>query len=285
MASRRGLRGPDDRAPAGVGRAPVPPGRGPHRSDDPRIHERLVLRYLPMVRRIAIRYAGLDADLEDLVQAGTIGFLNALRRYEPDRRVPFEAYACRYIAGEIQHSLRDGAIYRLPRWLPHLYRELTAAAAVLHRELGRTPTVAEIGARMNLRESGVVEILRAYQRAHVYPAGDLLSQDTRAITTTSADRKDHGGVRREAIVHQHYVTFQLPIEDRILILDVVGRLAETQKKIVYYLFYMDLSQSEVAKRLRLPPRQVSRFLAGALKRLAVLLRPAGGDEPAVSPTR
>jgi RNA polymerase sigma-B factor len=144
-----------------------------------------------------------------------------------------------------------------------LYGELTDAVAELRQTLGRTPTLPEIAARMNLTDHGVLEILRAHNRSRVHSISDLVERQE---------------IRRDVIAHQRYISFQLPVEDRIVLLKAVERLADLQRKVVYYLFYQDLTQSEVAKRLGVSQRHVSRVLAAALKRLGTHLQ-SGDIEP------
>ncbi|HET9002078.1 MAG TPA: sigma-70 family RNA polymerase sigma factor, partial [bacterium] len=149
-------------------------------------------------------------------------------------------------------------------WVRKLYGELTDAVAELRQTLGRTPTLGEIAARMNLTESGVLEILRAHNRSRVHSISDLVERQE---------------VRRDVIAHQRYVSFQLPVEDRIVLLKAVERLADLQRKVVYYLFYQDLTQSEVAKRLGVSQRHVSRVLAAARERLGTHLESNEDEKP------
>jgi RNA polymerase sigma-B factor len=231
------------------------------RTSDPQLRQELVCHYLPLAKKIARRYVRAGVPLDDLVQIGTIGLMNAVGSFDPGRGVRFEAYAYHHIAGEIRHYLRDAVEQvRAPRWVRKLYGELTDAVAGLRQSLGRTPTLAEIAAQMNLTENGVLEILRAHNRSRVHSISDLVERQE---------------VRRDVIAHQRYVSFQLPVEDRIVLLKAVERLADLQRKVVYYLFYQDLTQSEVAKRLGVSQRHVSRVLAAALKRLSTNLRPDG----------
>jgi len=261
----------ENRTPADDQAAPVPPAlvsvapatqedetlalfREYRRTQSADLFEDLVCRFLPLTRKVAHRYVRPSVALEDLTQVGTIGLMHAVRNFDPDRNVKFEAYAYTHISGQIRHYLRDDAdAVQVPRWARKLYGEIMAAVADLQQELGRTPTHAEIAVRMNMTEKGVDEVIRAYDTASVR------SIDEMPVET---------GVRREAITHQRYVSFQLPVEDRIVLLQAVERLADLQRKIVYYLFYMDLSHSEVATRLGISQRHVSRVLAAALKRLA-----------------
>ena len=113
-----------------------------------------------MVRRIARRYARTGVPLDDLTQIGSIGLMNAVDSFDPERGVKFEAYAYHYVAGEIRHYLRDGAEHvRAPRWVRKSYSEVTNTAASLRQMLGRTPTVAEIASHMHLSVAGVLDIL------------------------------------------------------------------------------------------------------------------------------
>lgn len=245
---------PDDRSD------PLDAFRQYRQSGDPHQYEALVCRYLPLVRKTARKYVRPGVALEDLVQVGTIGLMNAVSTFDPERGVKFETYAYHYIAGEIRHYLRDDAdAVQAPRWVRKLYGELMAAIGALQQELGRTPTLREIAGRMNLTEAGVLEIMRAYDQARVL---------------SLSDAQEGLEIRRDLIVRQRYVSFQLPVEDRIALMEAMERLSEVHRKVVYYLFYLDLTQNEAAKRLGISQRSVSRLLAAALKRMQTLLRTA-----------
>ena len=72
------------------------------------------------------------------------------------------------------------------------------------------------------------------------------------------------------------------VEDRIVLLEAMECLAALQRQVVYYLFYQELTQSEVATRLGVSQRHVSRLLGAALRRLAGPLRDAGMEPPSVA---
>jgi RNA polymerase sigma-B factor len=233
------------------------------RTRNKRLYQEIVCAYLPLAQKIARRYLRAGVSLEDLVQIGTIGLMNAVRTFDPERGVKFETYAFHHVAGEIRHYLRDNLEpLRVPRWVRKLHGDLTSAVASLQQELGRTPTLTEIASRMNMTEGGILEILRAHNQSRV-----------RSISDLGEDPE----VRHDMIAHQRLVSLQLPIEDRIVLLQAMDCLASLQRQVVYYLFYQDLTQSEVASRLGVSQRHVSRLLAAALRRLAGPLRAAGID--------
>lgn len=83
-------------------------------------------------------------DREDLVSAGTVGLIDAIDRYDPDRRVPFEAYAATRIRGAVLDEIRRLNVYGRAVW--RAARELKAAAETIAARTGRTPSLAELSA-------------------------------------------------------------------------------------------------------------------------------------------
>jgi RNA polymerase sigma-B factor len=76
----------------------------PSQPPDPR--ERAIEEHLPLVHAIARRYAGNGEPLDELVQAGSLGLIKAVDRFDPDRGPALAAYAAPAIEGEIRHHLR-----------------------------------------------------------------------------------------------------------------------------------------------------------------------------------
>ncbi len=231
------------------------------RTKDVRLYHQLVCQYLPLVRKIARRYVRQSVSLDDLIQVGSIGLMTAVNTFDPGRNVKFETYAYHHVAGEIRHYLRDDAdLMRTPRWARKRYGEMKAAAAELQQTLGRSASLAEIAEHMELSEPELRDVLRAYGATRV----ERINDEGAAGDAPPQPR-------------QRYASFQLPVEDRVMLLQAIERLAEVQRKAVYYLFYLDLTQSETAKLMGISQRHVSRLLAAALKRLAPLVQTVGAD--------
>ena len=103
-----------------------------HRHGDLAARQRLIQQYLPLVRRLARRYVGHGEQLEDLVQVGSIGLINAIDRFQLDRGVDLATYAIPTIDGEIKRHLRDRAWpIRIPRRLQELDPTLRARVTEL----------------------------------------------------------------------------------------------------------------------------------------------------------
>jgi RNA polymerase sigma-B factor len=125
---------------------------------------------------------------------------------------------------------------------------------------GRLPTLAEIADAANVAEEGVLEVLRARGATQVLSLDEVTGEGP------------GDPIQRAHIVHKHYETLHLPVEDRIRIAQAVERLSELQRKVVYYLFYMDLTQTETAKKLRVSQKHVSRVMYTAIARLREMLK-------------
>ena len=107
--------------------------------------EATILKYLPLVKSIASRMKGSlppHVDLEDLVQAGTFGLIDAANKFDQSKKVDFPAYAKHRIRGSILDSLRnlDGA----SRDMRRLHNRVEEATRILTDRLQRTPTESEI---------------------------------------------------------------------------------------------------------------------------------------------
>lgn len=113
--------------------------------------DELVTASLPLVHTIVSslcqRYPS-HCDRDELVAAGTFGLVEAARRFDPARGVPFERWAALRIRGAVVDAVR--AMDFAPRALRSAARELATAREALQSQLGRTPVLAEVADRLAL---------------------------------------------------------------------------------------------------------------------------------------
>jgi RNA polymerase sigma-B factor len=110
--------------------------RAYHEHGDTAARDRLIRQYLPLVRKLARRHVGRGEQLEDLVQVGSIGLINAIDRFELDRGVDLATFAIPTIDGEIKRHLRDRAWpVRIPRRIQELDPSFRARATELVEDL------------------------------------------------------------------------------------------------------------------------------------------------------
>ncbi|MBV8365841.1 MAG: sigma-70 family RNA polymerase sigma factor [Candidatus Eremiobacteraeota bacterium] len=219
----------------------------------------LVLRHMPLVKRVAGHYARDPASRDDLTQVGYVGLIKAVENFDPTMGVPFEAYARPMIAGEIAHYLRDQApVIRVPRWYRGLNAKLNATRDRLHEKLQREPTSEELADAMNVTREGLAELLKL--RASGNP-----------ISLTQGSETTDGSIRLDAIRSPKLVSFQLPIEDRVTLDMALDQLAAFERRVVYLFFFQDLTQTEIAQQVGSSQRQISRVLAKTLQKMRAFL--------------
>ena len=129
---------------------------------DQTTREELVRRHMAFAKRLALRYRGATESLDDLLQVANIGLLNAIDRFDPDRGIPFTAFASPTILGELKRHFRDRVwTVRVPRGLHDRMADVDKAITELTKELQASPSVAQIAARLELEMGDVLEVLEA----------------------------------------------------------------------------------------------------------------------------
>ena len=205
---------------------------------DTRARDRLVQLYLPLVETLARRYRGPHAEYDDLLQAGSIGLLNAIERCDPDRSDEFAAYAVPTVTGEIKRYIRDrGATVRLPRPLHEAAGRIPKTREQLTLRLGRTPTDAELAEAVGVSSAELADLEAA------------LRAPTDLGTDSVADPRANAS------------------DERLLLAGAFEALDEQEREIVFLRFIEDLDRKEVAGRLGMSEGQLGRRTRTALEKL------------------
>ena len=106
--------------------------------------------------------AGASESFDDLLQVANLGLINAVDRFDPERGIPFTAFASPTILGELKRHFRDRVwTVRVPRGLHDRMAEVDKAIAELTKKLQRSPSVGEIAERLELEQTDVLEVLEA----------------------------------------------------------------------------------------------------------------------------
>jgi RNA polymerase sigma factor (sigma-70 family) len=238
------------------------------RRGDRGARERLTLCHLGLVRGIASRYRDLGLPLDDLVQEGTLGLLEAIDRYDPSRQPEFEAFARFRVRRAIRNALTDQArLVRLPKQVVERRRLLDRAEARLTAANGRTPTPAELAAATALSLDAVLDT----RTAAIMPMSldEPATPDGSPLEELVAD-PTASDPEREALATD--------AEERIR--RAVARLSPRQRQIVSRHFGLDgheVNLPTLAAELHLSERRTRTIEHDALHRLADVLEPAFGS--------
>jgi RNA polymerase primary sigma factor len=124
--------------------------------------KRLVEANLRFVVSYCKRYRGLGLSYLDLIHEGSLGLMEAAKRFDAERNVKFISYAVWWVRQAIFHALSEHArVFRLPQKLSGQVSKVEKARDVLAAELRRPPTTQEIAARTSLTEEQVEALLLA----------------------------------------------------------------------------------------------------------------------------
>jgi len=223
------------------------------RTRNPQLRDKLVLSHASLVRFLAGKFMSRGEPLEDLIQVGTVGLINAIERYEPNRGLKFTTFATPTIVGEIQRYFRDKCWrVKVPRRLKDLNIASQRARSTLSGKLGRTPTVAEVAREIGATEE---ETLEAMELGNAYdpPSLDAQVGDTEAVSLGDTIGGEDPAL--EAIL------------SRAEIERALDSLEERDREVIRGLYFDELSQARVAERLNLSQMHISRLHKRAIIQL------------------
>jgi RNA polymerase sigma-B factor len=232
--------------------------------------DELVRLHLPLAEHLARRFAHRGEPYDDLVQVATIGLIKAVDRFDPDRGVEFSTYATPTILGEVKRHFRDrGWAIRVPRRLQELQLTLSSATADLSQRLGRSPTIAELAARLETTED---EVLAGLESSNAY-------------STLSLDAPDGNQDSAATVIESigEYDEALATVEDREAVKPLLDALDPRSKRILWLRFFRGMTQSQIAEDVGISQMHVSRLLSRTLAELRrQLAEPAGPEDEPVS---
>lgn len=213
--------------------------------------DRMVEENLGLVHLCANRFKGKGIEYDDLYGAGCMGLVKAAAAFDRDRGVKFSTYAVPVILGEIKRLFRDGGTIKVSRSIRELGMRLSRAREQFTILRGREPTVSELAEMTEASPEDVAEALAVNM-----PAFSL---------TDSSEDGDEGQID---------IAEPAPDAELVDILSLrqaLGALDETDRKLIYFRYFKDMTQTRTAEALGMSQVQVSRrekkllsFLRGQL---------------------
>ncbi|MGH7736504.1 MAG: FliA/WhiG family RNA polymerase sigma factor [Candidatus Tyrphobacter sp.] len=156
--------------------------------------EEIVHRYLHLVKYVAGRISVSlppNVEIDDLVNDGVLGLLDAIEKYDDTRGVKFETYAITRINGAILDALRS--LDWVPRAVRQRGRELERAHAELESRLGRAPTDEELAAEMGLDAKAFAHVVQRVRGTPVLSLEEFLPGERGHEIPLSDTLRDEGG--------------------------------------------------------------------------------------------
>ncbi|MFG0330936.1 MAG: FliA/WhiG family RNA polymerase sigma factor [Phycisphaerales bacterium] len=226
------------------------------------LRNHLIRNYLHLVRYNAERlHTKLpdEVDVNDLVQAGLFGLMDAIDAFDLDRGVKFETYCAQRIRGAILDELRS------MDWVPRLVRARTAKVEGARKKLamayGRDPTEAEIAEHLNVDMDELKKLLK----------------DGRAVGVVSLNRKwyetdSNKDVREIDVLEDETQANPLTETQKHDLKDLITKgLSRAERLIVILYYYEEMTMKEIGATLDLSESRVSQMHSSILARLKAQL--------------
>lgn len=217
--------------------------------------EEIVLEHLTHVHYIARRiHCRLPSQvlLEDLVQAGVVGLLDAVEKYDPRKNVELKAYADFRIRGAILDSLREGDWS--PRALRRQGRRLEEAVSKCESRLGRSPGEQEIATELEMSLPALQRLLRDLNGLEVENFQEPVAGGEMA-------GEDWLGSKNDAFS----ITFRSELTR--LLMNAIAELSERERQILTLYHFKGLPMKAIGSALGIGESRVSQIHSAALLRL------------------
>ena len=210
--------------------------------------EQLLKQNNGLIWSIIRRYSGRGVEMDDLYQLGSLGFLKAVRGFDPSYGTQFSTYAVPKIAGEIRRFLRDDGPIKVSRSLKELSITAYAARERLSHALGRAPTLSELA-----RETG-------------YRPEEIATAELAACTPASlqAETGEHGTTLQDLLGNGD---MEEKILEQVTLENAISTLPDSEKQVIFLRFFKGLTQVRSAQVMGISQVQVSRLERRAVSKL------------------
>lgn len=220
-------------------------------------YEACVLLHLPLVRSIARKLhqrLPQNVELSDLISAGTLGLLDAIRKYNPRQEASLATYAAIRIRGAILDSLRTDDWG--PRRLRQMARRMDSARHVLAITLGRNPSDPELAAAMEMSLEEYQDQLAQVCSLRIAAFTDPREEDAPGASIDDLPSADPGALQS-----------LLATEGYRRLVHAVRALPPRERRVVVAYYKGELSMREIGVRMEVSESRICQIHAAALARL------------------
>lgn len=225
--------------------------------------EQLILSHMPEVKQIArniLRRLPAFVQLDDLVQAGSIGLMDAARRFGPHHNLPFRQYARIRISGAIFDSLRE--LDWASRYFRTRQQKLDNATRTLESKLGRKPESDEVADSLGMDLNTFYEFAQAVQdRQEV----EFETQDDSERISVQESVADDPEKRPDALCHQK--------ESRSELRRFIALLPRDEANVLNLYYFKEMTMAQIARSIGKTESRVSQIRSKAIEHLREKLGP------------
>jgi len=219
--------------------------------------QQLVVSHMADVKQVArsiIRRLPPSVQLDDLIQAGSIGLIDAAHRFGPGRNLPFRQYARIRITGAIYDSLRE--LDWASRYFRTRQQKLDNATRGLEATLGRSPSSDEVADSMGMDLNTFYEFAQAVQDLQEVEFEPQEDSERISVQESVADDPEK---RPDAICHQN--------ESRDELRKVIAQLPKDEANVLNLYYFKDWTMAQIARSIAKTESRVSQIHGKALEHL------------------
>lgn len=209
---------------------------------DEEAKEILINENSSLIKSVIRRFKDKGIEYEDLYQLGCLGFLKAIKNFNPEFDVKFSTYVVPMVIGEIKRFMRDDGAIKVSRTLKSLNISINKFIDEYFTEHKEKPSIEIIAKHFNVEQQDVIMSMEASRMPlSLYSPIEGDSSDLLVIDRVDVENNDDGFV------------------DKIAIKEMIRGLCDRDKKIILMRYFYDKTQSEIAKKLGISQVQVSRL--------------------------
>lgn len=230
--------------------------------------EGLVREYLPLVKRIAYHLMTrlpASVEVDDLIQAGLIGLLDAVERYDDSQGANFETYATQRIRGAMLDELREADW--ASRNVRKAARQIENAIHTLEQRFKRPPTEQEIADELKLDIHAYFSLLNDARGAQLLYYEDLHEEGGDDFLERFADDISLGPF--DIITSRAF---------KRALAQAVAQLPEREKQLMGMYYEQEMNFKEIGAVLGVSESRVCQLHSQAITRLRSRLRDWGGED-------
>ncbi|WP_198116604.1 RNA polymerase sigma factor FliA [Massilia rhizosphaerae] len=222
----------------------------------------LLTEHMPLVKRLAHQMKAKlppSVEVDDLVQAGMMGLLDAINRYEENHGAQFETYAVLRIRGAMLDELRSSDW--MPRSTRANMRKVEQAMASLQQQLGRPPSESEVAKSLKLSLADYQELL-----------GDSGGHQLVYYEDFHAEDGNDSFLDRYAVDDDDPLKSLLDTDFRQTVIDAIDALPPREKMLMGLYYEEELNLKEIGAVMGVSESRVSQLHTQAVARLRTYLR-------------
>ncbi|NLO99997.1 MAG: FliA/WhiG family RNA polymerase sigma factor [Clostridiaceae bacterium] len=225
---------------------------------DQKIKEQLIIEYADLVKYVAGRlsiYFGSNVEYDDLVGYGVFGLIDAIDKFDINKKVKFETYASLRIRGAIIDSIREQDW--APRSLRKKSKELERAYFELENELGHSASDQEVADKLGITLDELNKLLQEVNISQMISLEDYLEQNHETGF-------DPFSMQRESNMPEQRLEM---VELKEILADSIDKLPEKEKTVVTLYYYEELTLKEISMIMKVSESRISQLHTKAIMRM------------------